>query len=150
MKVRLATVTVRKGGLAGPAGELLREYRERAARYAACEASVFASEAALLAALERESVRVRPVLWVADSRGRLCTSEELAADLVRCFDEGVQQLVLAIGPADGWSQTALARADMTLSFGRITLPHELAAVVAAEQMYRALTIRAGHPYHSGH
>jgi 23S rRNA (pseudouridine1915-N3)-methyltransferase len=150
VKIRLAVVTPRKGGLSGPAGELLRLHLERAARYAACEAVVFASEAALLTALEREAARVRPVLWVADSRGRLCTSEELAADLGRCFDEGMQLLVLAIGPADGWSEAALARADMTLSFGRITLPHELAAVVAAEQMYRALTIRAGHPYHSGH
>jgi len=59
-------------------------------------------------------------------------------------------LVLAIGPADGWSPAARARADLLLSFGRITLPHELAAVVAAEQLYRALTIRAKHPYHCGH
>jgi 23S rRNA (pseudouridine1915-N3)-methyltransferase len=65
-------------------------------------------------------------------------------------DAGTQQLVFAIGPADGWSPAALARADRTVAFGRITLPHELAATVAAEQIYRALTIRAGHPYHSGH
>ena len=58
-------------------------------------------------------------------------------------------LVLGIGPADGWS-AALKRADLSLAFGRITLPHELAAVVAAEQIYRALTILAGHPYHTGH
>jgi len=150
VKIRLVAVSVRKGGLSGPAGELVRMYQERVARYAACESVVFSSEAALLAALAREGARVHPVLWLADSRGRLCTSEELAASLVESFDQGVQQLVLAIGPADGWSEAALARADLTLSFGRITLPHELAAVVAAEQMYRALTIRAGHPYHSGH
>lgn len=150
MKIRLVAVSTRKGGFSGPAGELVRMYQERAARYAACEAVVFSSEAALLAALAREAARVRPVLWLADSPGRLCTSEELAASLVQSFDQGVQQLVVAIGPADGWSEAALARADLTLSFGRITLPHELAAVVAAEQIYRALTIRAGHPYHSGH
>jgi 23S rRNA (pseudouridine1915-N3)-methyltransferase len=150
VKIRLVAVSARKGGFSGPAGELVRMYQERAARYVACEAVVFSSETALLSALEREAARVRPVLWVADSRGRLCTSEELAADLGRCFDEGMQLLVLAIGPADGWSEAARARADLMLSFGRITLPHELAAVIAAEQMYRALTIRAGHPYHSGH
>jgi 23S rRNA (pseudouridine1915-N3)-methyltransferase len=74
----------------------------------------------------------------------------LAATLGRAQDDGVQSVVLAIGPADGWSPAALAAATRTVAFGRITLPHELAAVVAAEQIYRALTIRAGHPYHSGH
>ena len=58
--------------------------------------------------------------------------------------------LVAIGPADGWSDAALAAATRTVAFGRITLPHELAAVIAAEQLYRALTILAGHPYHSGH
>ncbi len=58
--------------------------------------------------------------------------------------------MLAIGPADGWSTAARARAGLLLSFGAITLPHELARVVLAEQIYRALTILAGHPYHSGH
>jgi 23S rRNA (pseudouridine1915-N3)-methyltransferase len=58
--------------------------------------------------------------------------------------------VLAIGPADGWSDAARARAGLLLSFGSITLPHQLARVVLAEQIYRALTILAGHPYHSGH
>jgi 23S rRNA (pseudouridine1915-N3)-methyltransferase len=62
----------------------------------------------------------------------------------------VQLLVVGVGPADGWSRAALGRADRTVAFGRITLPHELAAVIAAEQIYRALTIRARHPYHSEH
>jgi 23S rRNA (pseudouridine1915-N3)-methyltransferase len=57
---------------------------------------------------------------------------------------------MAIGPADGWSDTARQRADLLLSLGRITLPHQLARVVLAEQVYRAFTILAGHPYHSGH
>jgi 23S rRNA (pseudouridine1915-N3)-methyltransferase len=85
-----------------------------------------------------------------DSRGKQLTSEELAAEVGRLQDGGTQLLVVAIGPADGWSEAARKRADLTIAFGRITLPHELAAVVAAEQIYRALTIRAGHPYHSGH
>jgi 23S rRNA (pseudouridine1915-N3)-methyltransferase len=58
--------------------------------------------------------------------------------------------VLAIGPADGWSAEARQRADLLLSLGRMTLPHQLARVVLAEQVYRAFTILAGHPYHSGH
>ncbi len=94
--------------------------------------------------------RTRPVFLAADPRGEMVTSEELAAEIGRRMDGGVQLLVVGIGPADGWSAAALARADRRISFGRITLPHELAAVVASEQIYRALTIRAGHPYHSGH
>jgi 23S rRNA (pseudouridine1915-N3)-methyltransferase len=80
----------------------------------------------------------------------LLTSDEFAAELGRGQAAGTQLAVIAIGPADGWSPAARKRADLALSFGRITLPHELAAVVAAEQIYRALTIIAGHPYHSGH
>ena len=108
------------------------------------------SEARLLAFLEEAAARTRPVLLLAESSGKQLTSEEIAAVFSGAFDGGTQLLVVAIGPADGWSPTALKRADRTLAFGRITLPHELAAVVAAEQIYRALTIRAGHPYHSGH
>jgi 23S rRNA (pseudouridine1915-N3)-methyltransferase len=59
-------------------------------------------------------------------------------------------MVFAIGPADGWSVNARDQANLLLSFGRITLPHQLARVVLAEQVYRAFTILAGHPYHSGH
>jgi 23S rRNA (pseudouridine1915-N3)-methyltransferase len=90
------------------------------------------------------------MLLLADSRGEPLTSEQLADTLGRAQDEGTQSLVLAIGPADGWSSAALTRSARRIAFGRITLPHELAAVVAAEQIYRALTIRAGHPYHCGH
>jgi 23S rRNA (pseudouridine1915-N3)-methyltransferase len=85
-----------------------------------------------------------------DSQGLQISSREFANVLGSLQDNGAQQLVLAIGPADGWSPIALAKADKVVALGRITLPHELAAVVTAEQLYRALTIRAGHPYHSGH
>jgi 23S rRNA (pseudouridine1915-N3)-methyltransferase len=110
----------------------------------------FASEAKLLDFVADSSGRTRATLWLTDSRGIQVSSNDLASWFGAFQDGGGQQLVLAIGPADGWSSEALARADRTLAFGRITLPHELAAVVAAEQFYRALTIRAGHPYHSGH
>jgi 23S rRNA (pseudouridine1915-N3)-methyltransferase len=66
------------------------------------------------------------------------------------MERGTQELVLAIGPADGWSATARSRAQTTLSLGKMTLPHELARVVVAEQLYRAFTILNHHPYHGGH
>jgi 23S rRNA (pseudouridine1915-N3)-methyltransferase len=111
---------------------------------------VLASEAKLLAHLEEAAARTRPVLLAADSQGKQLSSVEIAGLVGGFQDAGTQLLVLAIGPADGWSPAALARSDRTIAFGRITLPHELAAIVAAEQIYRALTIRAGHPYHGGH
>ena len=99
--------------------------------------------------LERPG-RTAPVLVALDSRGKQFSSEELA-DFVRQHQErGTQELIFAIGPADGWSTAALARAQQTLSLGRITLPHELARVVLAEQIYRAFTILNHHPYHGGH
>ena len=60
---------------------------------------------------------------------------------------GRPRLVLVIGGAVGLSSEVLGRATHTISLGPITLPHELAAVVAMEQLYRAHTILAGTPYH---
>lgn len=133
-----------------PASQLREEYLARSSKYAVALQRSFASEAKLLAYLHDAATRTRPYLLLTDSTGEQISSPEVAAILTRLFDGGTQTLVLAIGPADGWSPAARARADKTIAFGRITLPHELAAVVAAEQLYRALTIRAGHPYHSGH
>jgi 23S rRNA (pseudouridine1915-N3)-methyltransferase len=134
----------------GPASELQGVYLERSQRFASIAERGFKDEAALLEHLEQVKVRTRPWLFLADSRGKQLTSGEFAGEFRRAQEDGVQQVYWAVGPADGWSDAALKRADLVLSFGRITLPHELAAVVAAEQLYRAFTILAGHPYHSGH
>jgi 23S rRNA (pseudouridine1915-N3)-methyltransferase len=87
---------------------------------------------------------------LADSGGQQLSSPEIAAMLKSLQENGIQELTLAIGPPDGWSPAARSRADRLIAFGKITLPHELALVVASEQIYRALTIQAGHPYHGGH
>jgi 23S rRNA (pseudouridine1915-N3)-methyltransferase len=82
----------------------------------------------------------------------LLSSEDLAARLGKLRDDGVSQLEIAVGGADGVPpelQAAL-RPDLLWSFGSLTLPHELAAVVAGEQVYRAWTILKNHPYHGGH
>jgi 23S rRNA (pseudouridine1915-N3)-methyltransferase len=129
---------------------MLADYIERAARYLPCESQVFETEAAFLEWLDRSPGRSAAYAILLDSRGQQYSSEEFAAHLGRLRDEGTQRVVLAIGPADGWSAGARQRANLLLSLGRITLPHQLARVVLAEQVYRALTILAGHPYHSGH
>jgi len=126
------------------------DYLQRSVRYSPIEAQVFATEEKFVgwvAQLRRKGV-VRVVLF--DSAGTMMSSRELAALAGEAGVAGVQQLVFAIGPADGWSAAGRGAGDQRVSFGRVTLPHELARVVAAEQIYRALTILAGHPYHSGH
>ena len=75
------------------------------------------------------------------------TSEALAQWIGTRRDEGTQHVVFAVGPADGWSDEARARAQLLLSLGPMTLAHALARLVMAEQIYRAMTILAGHPYH---
>lgn len=132
------------------AGTLAEEFVKRASQFVACESVFQPSETALLAWVDRQAGRTSPQLILLDSRGKQFSSEDFAAHLGGLRDSGAQAVVLAIGPADGWSAFARARASLLLSLSRMTLPHELARAVAAEQLYRALTILAGHPYHSGH
>ena len=151
VKLYLAAIApTRSRAKSSPAAALAADYLARAAHYLSCQSQSHPSEAALLDWLDRQSARSTPVLILLDSRGKQLSSEDFAAHLGRLRDSGTQSVVLAIGPHDGWSAAARARANLILSFGNITLPHELARVVLAEQIYRALTILAGHPYHSGH
>ena len=128
----------------------MEDYLARAYHILPCEMQNFATESALLAWLDRQATRTAPVLILLDSRGKQLTSEEFAGTIGRHRDQGTQTLVLAIGPADGWTDGARKRAALVLSFGAIPLPHKLVRVVLAEQIYRATTILAGHPYHTGH
>ena len=132
-----------------PIQSLTAEYLKRLSRFAACDAHELLSEAALLK-LEKSAGRTRPVLVLLDSRGRQLTSEEIANFLQYHQSHDTQELLFAVGPADGWSDATRAAADSMLSFGKITLPHELARVVLLEQLYRGFTILQGHPYHGGH
>ncbi len=150
MKIRLASITRRRGASKQAAvDELLAEYLKRAARYAPVECMEYASEAALLKALERPG-RTAAVLVALDAGGKQMSSEELAGFFQQQMERGTQELMMAVGPADGWSDAMRGRAQLTLSLGKITLPHELARVVLAEQIYRAFTILNHHPYHGGH
>jgi 23S rRNA (pseudouridine1915-N3)-methyltransferase len=150
-KIIQCAVLIERGANRNDAvSSLIADYITRTVRYTPCETQIFDSEASLLRSVERQAARTPAHLVLLDSRGKLLTSEELAQSIGRVRDSGVQQMIFAIGPADGWSPEARSQANLLLSFGRITLPHQLARVVLAEQVYRALTILAGHPYHSGH
>jgi 23S rRNA (pseudouridine1915-N3)-methyltransferase len=134
----------------GPATLLVQEYSARSARMVPCEVVAYPTEAALLESLDRQTGRVATYLCLFDSTGSSLSSVEFAQAVGTLRDGGTQRIVFGIGPASGWSRTTLARADRIVSLGSFTLPHELARVVVAEQIYRALTILAGHPYHLGH
>lgn len=81
--------------------------------------------------------------------GKALSSEAFSRWLAGRRDAGAKALALMIGGADGHGEAALAGANLQLSLGAMTLPHGLARVVVAEQLYRAVTILAGHPYHRG-
>jgi 23S rRNA (pseudouridine1915-N3)-methyltransferase len=131
-----------------PIAALTRDYVERLGRYLPVETHEFKTEASFLESLARE--RTRPVTILLDAHGRQFGSEAFAEFLRRHQDGATATLLFAIGPADGWSPAARAAAGAILSLGPMTLPHELARVVLAEQLYRGFTILAGHPYHTGH
>ena len=151
MKLILAHISAaRSRAKSDPTGVLAADYINRAARYVPCESRAFPSEAAFLDFLDSATGRTVPFAILFDRTGRPLSSDQFAERLGALRDSGTQTVALAIGPADGWSPAARDRAGLLVSFGPITLPHELARVVLAEQTYRALTILAGHPYHSGH
>ena len=125
----------------GPEAQLCETYLQRS--------RPFAKQAGLEGPHLREHDRplhgLTGTIIACDERGDLLTSREFA----RLLDPGTASgaLHLAIGPADGWSDVDRSACTRLISFGRMSLPHLLLRVVLCEQIYRALTILNGHPYH---
>ncbi|MFH0985383.1 MAG: 23S rRNA (pseudouridine(1915)-N(3))-methyltransferase RlmH [Candidatus Omnitrophota bacterium] len=130
-----------KGFKSSAAFSLLRDYAERIGHFLPCETGAYPS-------------KTKSCIWVCErgKKSRTVSSEELAKELQKCMNSGVQVLEVVVGGPDGFADHALdeMKPSFRWSFGPMTLPHELAAVVASEQVYRALTILHRHPYHSGH
>lgn len=82
-----------------------------------------------------------------DERGRVFDSAGFAAKLRNWQDQGIADLAFLVGGADGHSDAVRQRADLQLALGAMTWPHLLVRALIAEQLYRAHTIIAGHPYH---
>ena len=95
----------------------------------------------------RKLTRDAETLVALDLDGKPLSSEAFAQMLARIRDAGSKVAAFAIGGPDGLSAALLAAASHRISFGAITLPHQLARIILAEQLYRATTILAGHPYH---
>jgi len=82
-----------------------------------------------------------------DERGKVLSSEDFAQLLGKWRDEGVRETRFLIGAADGHGAAARDSADLLLGLGAMTWPHMLARAMLAEQLWRATSILAGHPYH---
>lgn len=99
------------------------------------------------AALLDKAVPSDAVLVLLDERGKAVGSEDFAELLGRWRDAGKRDLMIAIGGADGLDLALHERADQVLCLGKMTWPHQLVRILIAEQLYRAVTILSGHPYH---
>jgi 23S rRNA (pseudouridine1915-N3)-methyltransferase len=149
---------------AGPERELASRYRDRTAQlgrglgFPACDSLDIpesrarrasdrcAEEAAALSA----QISTGAALIAYDERGRADLSSEALAERIGTWrDMGRPALVVTIGGPDGLDASIRTKAELILSFGAATLPHGLVRVLALEQLYRSLTILAGHPYHRG-
>jgi 23S rRNA (pseudouridine1915-N3)-methyltransferase len=149
---------------AGPERELASRYRDRAAQigrglgFSACDSVEIPESRARRAAdrcTEEAAALLAPlpaggVLLAYDERGRADLPSEALAERVAAWrDIGRPALVVAIGGADGLDASIRSKAELILSFGAATLPHGLVRVLVLEQLYRSLTLLAGHPYHRG-
>ncbi|WP_404401266.1 23S rRNA (pseudouridine(1915)-N(3))-methyltransferase RlmH [Pelagibacterium halotolerans] len=134
-----AAATGKPLGLTGFAVTELTESRASSANARKAEEA-----RALLAGIPEKSV-----LIALDERGKSLSSEDFAGKIVSWRDMGRADLMLVIGGADGLDAEIRQRADLTLSFSPMTWPHQIVRIMAAEQLYRATTILAGHPYHRG-
>jgi 23S rRNA (pseudouridine1915-N3)-methyltransferase len=118
-------------------------WHELAESRAATAAKRIAEEGDGLLRFSREA----NVIFALDERGKALTSEGFARLIARTRDDGAGTVALLIGGPDGLAPAVREAAKATISLGAITLPHGLARIVLAEQLYRAATILAGHPYH---
>ena len=136
-------------GPGAPESTMARDYLARAA---AAGRRIGVKEAALVEIDERRLDHLRYVpkgalIIACDERGEDLSSQELALRIRKALDGGVPALAFAIGAADGLPEAVRAAAGQTIAFGRATWPHMLVRAMAAEQIYRAVTILTDHPYH---
>jgi 23S rRNA (pseudouridine1915-N3)-methyltransferase len=152
VRLRVVAVGRDRSGLYAPA---IEEYAKRLGRYVKFElvevpearkhaGTAQAKEEEAEALLAKLAPRERVVAL--DERGAEWTSVAFA-ERVRRWTEGGRDVALVIGGSDGLSRVVLDRAEETLALSRMTLAHRLARLVLVEQLYRAMTILRGEPYH---
>ena len=140
MKIRLVMLgKTRRGEIRA----LLDDYLSRIRHYAEVEVSEVPNSPAALRKLKTEGAAA----WVLlDAGGKQLTSQQFARWIAEQRGRGVRELLFLCGDAEGFPEEWRRKAQVKLSLSTMTLPHELARVVLAEQLYRAFTILCGHPY----
>ena len=132
-----------RAGAAGKQLGLTFAAREFPESRAASPAARMTHEAeALLAAVPQSAPLV-----ALDERGSAIDSASFARRIAAWRDNGAGNVIFALGGADGHGAALLAKAEFRLAFGAMTWPHQLVRIMLAEQIYRAVTILSGHPYH---
>ena len=158
MKIKIVTVgklkeKYLKDGIA--------EYSKRISRFAAVEMIELADEKTPDRASDSENEKIlnlegnrilskigdREFVVVLAIEGKILSSEEFSKQLEQASINGYSTLTFVIGGSLGLSPQVKKRANLSLSFGRLTLPHQLMRLVLVEQIYRAFTIQQGSPYH---
>ena len=158
MKIKIVTVgklkeKYLKDGIA--------EYSKRISRFAAVEMIELADEKTPDRASDSENEKIldlegnrilskigdREFVVVLAIEGKTLSSEEFSKQLEQASINGYSTLTFVIGGSLGLSPQVKKRANLSLSFGRVTLPHQLMRLVLVEQIYRAFTIQQGSPYH---
>ena len=158
MKIKIVTVgklkeKYLKDGIA--------EYSKRISRFATVEMVELADEKTPDRASDSENQKIlelegnrilskigdREFVVVLAIEGKTLSSEEFSKQLEQASINGYSTLTFVIGGSLGLSHQVKKRANLFLSFGRLTLPHQLMRLVLIEQIYRAFTIQQGSPYH---
>ncbi|RMF36315.1 MAG: 23S rRNA (pseudouridine(1915)-N(3))-methyltransferase RlmH [Chlorobiota bacterium] len=141
-----------------PLAALCQEYLARLERYnlratieecSASNASTPEATVAVHSAQILARLHARDTVVLLDERGQVLRSEEFARLLERWMMHAARRLVFVIGGPWGVAPAVRERADATISLSALTLPHELARLVLCEQLYRAVSILRGEPYHHG-
>jgi 23S rRNA (pseudouridine1915-N3)-methyltransferase len=87
------------------------------------------------------------IVVVFDERGKKLSSEKFASQMASHIDTGTKQIIVVVGGAYGVTDAVRERANLVLAFSDMIFPHQLARIMALEQLYRAFSIRAGTKYH---
>ena len=158
MKIKIVTVGKLKEKYLNDG---IAEYSKRISRFAAVEMIELADEKTPDRASDSENEKIldlegnrilskigdREFVVVLAIEGKTLSSEEFSKQLEQASINGYSTLTFVIGGSLGLSPQVKNRANLSLSFGRLTLPHQLMRLVLVEQIYRAFTIQQGSPYH---
>lgn len=131
---------------------LIAEYLKRLQRFTRCEVIETREGRSDRASVEKESQRLleaipaKSLTILLDVKGREWNSLELAGELQRWENDSVKEIAIVIGGQDGVNSEVIDRAQKRWRLSRLTLTHEMARVIAVEQLYRAYTINRGLPY----